>query len=29
MAKWQQNFEAGGDEKLKINLMWPNTPCEI
>ena len=23
MAKRHQNLEAGGDEKLKINFMWP------
>ena len=21
---YQQNLEAGGDEKLKINFMWPD-----
>ena len=24
MARRHQNLEAGGDEKLKINFMWPN-----
>ena len=24
MARRQQNLDAGEDEKLKINFMWPN-----
>ena len=24
MARRPQNLDAGGDEKLKINFMWPN-----
>ena len=23
MARQEQNLNAGGDEKLKINFMWP------
>ena len=28
VARWHRNLDAGGDEKLKINFMWPQ-PCSL